>query len=226
LDAPDSLGSIVLLVTAPPAPFLPPALHGKKTVAIVSCSTASPDKAADAVAAMHPGAVPSADLVDRRPYHVMQGLMDPLAPPGRRHAWRSAFVDSLDDGLIDELVATSESAPSPLTEVHIYLLGGAMGRVPPMATAFAHRGAAFLVGVFTTWQDPGSSEENLAWARERWGRLSRFFPGASYSNFEAEGSLRAMLGSSAPRLTALKQEWDPSGVFGPLPGGETSRTSG
>jgi hypothetical protein len=93
-----------------------------------------------------------------------------------------------------------------------------MALIPPEATAFTHRDAPFLVGVFTTWQAPAEAEANRAWARERWSRLSRFFPGGSYSNFEAEGTLKAMLGSATPRLTAQKRAWDPTEAFGPLPG--------
>jgi FAD/FMN-containing dehydrogenase len=219
LRAPPSLGTIVLLTTAPPAPFLPTDMHGRKMMAMVSCSTEAGDDGARDVSSLHAGVTPAADLVARRPYVEQQRLLDPLAPPGRHHAWRSAFVGTLEDGLLDELVATSESAPSPFTEVHLYRLGGAMTRVPPEATAFTHRDAAFLVGVFATWQSPAEAEANRAWARERWSRLSRFFPGGSYSNFEAEGTLKAMLGIAAPGLTALKQEWDPAGMFGPLPGG-------
>jgi FAD/FMN-containing dehydrogenase len=226
LRAPETLGAIALLVTAPPAPFLPPDLHGKKVLALVSCSTEDEAQGARDVDSLHTGATPAADLVAWRPYVEQQRLMDPLAPAGRHHAWRSAFVPRLDDALLDELVATSESAPSPLTEVHLYRLGGALARVPPGATAFTQRGEDFLVGLFTTWQGPAESAVNRAWARERWGRLSRFFPGGSYSNFEAEGSMKAMLGGAGPRLTALKKAWDPGGVLGPLPGAAAAPPSG
>jgi FAD/FMN-containing dehydrogenase len=218
LRAPDSLGTIVLLTTAPPAPFLPADLHGRKMMAMVSCSTAPGDDGSRDVSSLHAGAAPAADLVARRPYFEQQRLLDPLAPPGRYHAWRSAFIPTLEDALVDELVATSESAPSPLTEVHLYRLGGAMSRTPPEATAFPHRSDQFLIGVFATWQSPSEADENRDWARERWGRLSRFFTGGSYSNFEAEGTLKSMLGIAATRLTSLKRAWDPAGTFGPLPG--------
>jgi FAD/FMN-containing dehydrogenase len=223
LAAADSLGSVVLLVTAPPAPFLPTALHGQKAVAVLGCSTAPTEVAAREVATLHAGSEPAADLVARRPYPELQRLQDPLAPPGRHHAWRSAFVSTLGDALLDELVATSESAPSPLTEVHLYRLGGAIARVPVGATAFPHREASFLVGLFTTWEAPSAASENLAWAKERWGRLSPLLSAtASYSNFEAQGSFSAMQGPAAPGLTRLKQTWDPDGLLGPLPGASLS----
>jgi len=218
LAAPDSLGSAALLATAPPAPFLPAALHGKVMLAVVACSTPAEKDAAQDIARLHAGTAPAASLVARRPYVEQQRMLDPLAPPGRHHMWRSAFARTLDDGLVDALIGTAESAPSPFTEVHLYGFGGAIGRTPAAATAFAHRDAPFLVGLFTAWQDPPAAAANLAWATERWSAITRSLSGESYSNFDTQGSLAAMLGAGAGRLGSLKRTWDPDGAFGPMPG--------
>jgi len=218
LAAPDSLGTTAILATAPPAPFLPAALHGKTILAVMACSTAPEADAMRELARLHAGVEPAASLVGRRPYPEHQRMLDPLAPPGRRHMWRSGFVRTLDDALLDALVATAESAPSPFTEVHLYRFGGAIGRTPASATAFTHRDAPFLAGLFTAWQDPPAAPANLAWATERWSTLARSLSGDSYVNFEAQGSLAAMAGAAAGRLGTLKKTWDPDGTFGPMPG--------
>ena len=76
------------------------------------------------------------------------------SPFGLRHYWKSHFVDSLPDDLIDEIVDHYLAHPQDgRDEVLIEQMHGAALRVPPDATAFSRREKCFNVSAMATWED-------------------------------------------------------------------------
>ena len=43
--------------------------------------------------------------------------------------------------------------PSPMSQIHFHQMGGAVGRVPPDASAFSGRHAGYTYNVISTWTD-------------------------------------------------------------------------
>src|SRR6478672_282118 len=81
---------------------------------------------------------------------VMQGD----TPFGLRHYWKSQFVDSLPDDLIDDTVDHYLTHPQHgWDDVLIEQIHGAALRVPPDATAFSRRDKCFNVSPMATWED-------------------------------------------------------------------------
>jgi len=81
-DLPDELSTLVNLITAPPAPFLPEDWHGKKLIALVGCYSGDPEEGMKVLQPIRDLGDPVADLVGPMPYVQMQSLLDALWPKG------------------------------------------------------------------------------------------------------------------------------------------------
>jgi Restriction endonuclease len=55
-----------------------------------------------------------------------------------------------------------------MTAILLQQLGNAANRVPPAATAFAHRDARWDGLLLTSWEDAAQDASQIEWAREAW----------------------------------------------------------
>jgi len=69
------------------------------------------------------------DTVARMPYCAMQRQLDVSYPKGQRHYWKSAFLKSVTDDVIDLMIETVSTAPSPFNSIVLEAYGGAVARV-------------------------------------------------------------------------------------------------
>lgn len=108
----------------------------------------------------------------------------------------------------------ADRAPSALSTVDVWPLGGEIARVDPDETAFVGREAAYLLGVEASWTDEAADGANVEWAR---GCAAAFDPSTDGSvdpNFpggreEGDDVVRATFGERRERLAALKDAYDP-----------------
>ncbi len=152
------------------------------------------------------------------------GIYEFTAEGGTRQAstTRSLFMDTLDDDSVDAILSALEVAP-PASMVQLRVLGGAMGRVPAGATAFAHRGASVMVAIINGFVVPELVETATAWNRSLFGELEPKATGV-YANFlEDEGDARIRVAypdGTYDRLARIKRRYDPANVS------TATRTSG
>jgi FAD/FMN-containing dehydrogenase len=215
-DAPDELTTLANLLTAPPAPFIPEAWHGKPLVALIGMHCGSIEDGERAVRPLRELGEPVADLMGPLPYVAMQGLVDPLWGPGAHSYMKAGFMGSLDDAAIDTLVSYHQSSVSPKSEIHVQHMGGAVARVPAAATAFGDRSAPFLLNVIASTFTADGYDETVAWAQALHRAMTPSLTGASYINFlsaEGDDRVRAAYGANYDRLVALKDEYDPTNLF-------------
>jgi hypothetical protein len=113
-----------------------------------------------------------------------------------------------------ELVA---GISSPLSDIKLMQLGGALARVDESSAAFAHRGAPTVLNITSRWTDPAESERHIAWTRDVWDAMQPWSSGGTYVNFlgdEGPDRVRAAYGDGKyARLVELKRRWDPDNVF-------------
>jgi FAD/FMN-containing dehydrogenase len=214
-SAPEALTTISFLMPAPPAPFIPAELHGKLTLAIMFVFDGDPEAGQAALEPFRQVATPMAELVLPMPYPgIYEMLKDAEDPAPSAH--RSVFLESLDDASIDAILEHTGQQSSPATMTQIRILGGAMGRVPAGATAFAHRDAGVMVLIITPYEDPAEAPIHQAFTEAYYEALQ---PGARgvYVNFlEAEGEARirdAYPELTYHRLAQVKGRYDPTNLF-------------
>jgi FAD/FMN-containing dehydrogenase len=215
-DVPDEMTTLVNLTTAPPAPFLPADVHGKKVVAVVGVYAGPPEEGRRIAEPLRHLGTPITDLNGPMPYTMMQSLLDGLFSPGARNYFKAGYLAGLSDEAIDTLVRFHGPSISPSSEIHIQHLGGAVARVPDGATAFGGRGAPYLMNIVARWTDPGTDDAQIAWARDLYAATEPFTTGGTYVNFLSEGDDRVAAAygpDNLERLARLKEVWDPTNAF-------------
>jgi FAD/FMN-containing dehydrogenase len=215
--APDALTMMFGFLTAPPAPFVPQRLQGKPAVAVLVCHTGDPAEGAELVRPIKAMGPPAADAIGVMPYTALQSMLDAGAPAGLLNYWKGAYLDELSDAAIETLVEHGARMGSPLCQLHVHQMGGAVARVAPEATAYSHRRAGFAVNVVGMWGDPSESDRHTGWARATAAALAPFATGGVYVNFlgdEGEQRVRAAYSEGTyARLAELKAKYDPENVF-------------
>jgi FAD/FMN-containing dehydrogenase len=201
---------------APPLPFLPEEWHGREVLVFAACYAGDMAEGERALAPLRALGNPIADVIGPHPYAGWQQAFDPLLTPGARNYWKSHNFEVIEDGLIDVLTEAVGRLPTSECEIFIAQLGGATKHAEPTASAFAQRGANFMMNVHTRWQEAAEDTRCVAWARELFDRTARFATGGVYVNFMPEdeaGRVKSAFGQSYDRLARIKAEIDPQNLL-------------
>lgn len=134
----------------------------------------------------------------------------------KSYAVRSKFIDRVDEHtaqiMLDRLHAST--AANPIAEFRV--LGGAMARVSPEATAFAHRSSRVMASFIVQYEDREEAGIHNTWVSDSLAALDQG-TGAVYVNFVAdEGQARlhdAYPAATWERLAAIKAKYDPTNLF-------------
>jgi FAD/FMN-containing dehydrogenase len=205
--APDELSStLVLMPRFPGAPL---------SAMVLLCYAGAPgvtsvevDRAVEGLFEL--GTVTSA-TIGERPYADV--LEEAQHPEGIRLFSRNILVRALDDAVI-AAIADLHASPGP-KGVAIRSLGGAFGRVPADATAFAHRDAEAMVvaGIFLPATAPDADVEQ---ALGPWRPVADLGTG-TYVNFQGSATAEDVAAAYPPatyaRLADVKRRYDPRNVF-------------
>jgi FAD/FMN-containing dehydrogenase len=190
---------------------LVPPMAGRPAMAGLRCCYASADEAA-ATAALAPFrrlAPVAADEIRVVPYAGV--LEEGGMPPGMRAEMRNALFRSLDGDRPDAIAGLFRDGAA----VELRSLGGAFGRVPADATAFAHRDAEVLL-VAAVMRPAGTAPEMAGQALAAWPAVAARASGA-YTGFlgptTAADVAAAYPAATYQRLAGVKQKYDPGNVF-------------
>lgn len=215
--APDNLGLLGLLRVAPPAPFLPEAIHGKPVVGIAACYAGPVEEGEQVMRPIKEFGTPIADLIKPKPFAMHQTLFDAASPTGRQYYWKTEYFSEISDDYIETVITYASRLSSPLTAVLCMQLGGAISRVAEDSTAATNRDAAYVLNIQAAWLDPHEADTHVQWTREFWQAMQPLGTGGAYVNFlsadEGEARVRAAYGANYDRLVALKNKYDPTNLF-------------
>jgi FAD/FMN-containing dehydrogenase len=216
-EAPPELTCVAVLRRAPPAPWLPQAIHGQPIVALLVCHSGSIQDARPFAERITGVGAPVGDILRSRSYASQQSLLDATQPGGRRNYWKSEYLPALPGEMLTAVLAHAERMVSPHAAIILFPIDGALGRLPADHSAVGNRDAAMVLTILTAWERAEDDAANIGWARAAWQDLRRFSTGGTYVNFlteeEGEERIRAAYGPNFERLAAVKSAWDPDNLF-------------
>jgi hypothetical protein len=215
-ETPDHVTTAAAFATAPDIAAFPEVLRGRPICMVALCAIGASDAVQAAIAPLRRFGPPSLDLIAPTTYPALQSSLDAGSPPHARNYWKSGYLDTLSSDVIDELVDKFARAPSPMSQVLIHQVGGAVARVDEQATAFANRRSPYLINVVGMWQRPDDDAANVGWTRQLWGAIE---PAASgkYVNYVGDDESERIESiyplPTLRRLMAAKAKWDPDNFF-------------
>jgi FAD/FMN-containing dehydrogenase len=214
--APDALLWTSFLRKAPTLPWIPPELVGEPGVMSLIEWSGELAEGKPLLTEIQAELAPLASSLDVVPFLEIQTLTDEIFGPGKRTYIKAGFVNDLSDAVIDALCAQGAEVGSPLSQIEVLAMGGAINRVPVDATAFPNRDVAWLINVPAMWEAVEDTEAEIAWARRTYKALEPHMTDGKYINFMGEdegGDSTGAYAGTFERLRSVKRTYDPGNVF-------------
>jgi FAD/FMN-containing dehydrogenase len=190
---------------------------GTKLAALVTCHCGSLGAAEKAMLPLKRFGSPAMDAVGAMTYCQLNGMLDAGYPKGALNYWKSSFLTQLSDDAIDTMIERFARCPSPMGQLLLEHVHGAVARVGVTDTAFPHRADGYNFLVLSQWMEPANTERCVAWARETYAAMEPFIASARYVNYlgddEAGDAVPAAYGPNYRRLQQLKTKYDPKNFF-------------
>jgi FAD/FMN-containing dehydrogenase len=211
---PEGLGTIANVMPAPPMPFLPADAVGKPVIFAMMAYAGPDDEAAAALKPFRELATPLADFVKPGPYTSIYPPEDPGYRP--LAVSRTLFSDTIGKAEAETILSMLAQSDAPMRVAQLRALGGAIGRVPAEATAYAHRNSRIMVNVAAFYTGPGDRAQKLDWVERLAAALTQGDTGM-YVNFVSnegpDAVRRAYPGATWDRLRQVKAKYDPQNLF-------------
>ncbi len=216
-DEPRDLTSMVLILPGSRQPFIPDDLKGKPIASFGICHVGKPDAAQRDLEPLRRIGRPAVDTVGIMPYPALQSMFDNGSLPGSRNFWKSPFMSQLADSAIDIIQDFGTRMTSPISQVLVTHMEGAVADVSETATPFYFRKAPYYLEILAKWAERESDEQrHVEWAEDFDAAMSPYSAGGSYINFlgaaDAE-QVAASYGANLDRLRAIKHQYDPANLF-------------
>jgi FAD/FMN-containing dehydrogenase len=217
-EAPRELAVWMLLLQAPPAPFVPEEWHGRWICGMVVCYSGDLDETDEPLAPIRALRDPVVDLLQEQPYVEVQSYLDETEPKGLHYYWKTEYAAELSDDLLSTMREVAAECPIPGAELGFLHLGGALNEHDADDGAVGNRDARFAYAANGMWEPNDPAADTFRhWIRDAWERLRPFSTGGNYINFqtadEGEERIRATYGANFDRLVQIKKAHDPDNLF-------------
>ena len=216
--APEDLMVLGVYWSAPEVPEVPEQYHGTPVIILLGCYTGPFEEGERVIAPLREIGTPIADLSAPMTWVEAQKFLDEDYPDGAFYYWVSVYMDQINDEVLEALAGHAAARPSSESSIDVWMLGGAMSRISPTATAFCKRDAPYMLGIEANWSKREDASANISWAKHVVKDMQRFTSGGSYLNFpgfveEKEALLHGAYGPNLDRLRKIKAQYDPSNLF-------------
>lgn len=216
--SPRELSVWLILMRAPPMPFVPEAWHGERICAMAACYSGDLARVDQVMAPIRALGEPLVDLLREQPYVEVQSYLDAGEPKGKHYYWKTGLLAELSDELLTTTKDLFATCPVPGAELGFLHFGGALNDRAPDDGAVGNRDARYAIGTNGMWEpDDPEGHAYRQWIRDAWERVRPFSTGSSYVNFqtadEGDERIRATYGPNFRRLVEIKTTYDPDNLF-------------
>jgi FAD/FMN-containing dehydrogenase len=216
LHAPDTVSCIFGLDRAAPDAGYPDEMVGRPIVLLAWNHSGAAEDVERDTAPLRSGPKPLTTTIGSQPYLEIQTAHDLAFAWGSRSFIKSHNGNGVRPEALDALVEHVADVPGEAT-FSVTALGGAIGRVPEDATAYAGREAPFDLSADSSWTDPTLDDANIDWCRRAMQLVEPDRTLGAYANGNGdvgpEESRRIYGDAKLARLATLKRTWDPENVF-------------
>jgi FAD/FMN-containing dehydrogenase len=218
--APDEVTALAGCTTLPASPHMPPEVHDTPFVVVGGMYSGDPEKGMKVLQPLRELGKPLADISQPMPFVAVQGAFDPFFVRGTlRSYWKSTYVRSMSDEVLDIVVRRAKERPSKRTFVVTFLMGGAINRVGAEETPYSERSADWMVSIDGNWEDPAEDGKVVGWVRDAWSEVHKLGTGSTYLNFTSlagdstDVGVESAYGKNLKRLARIKAKYDPDNFF-------------
>jgi len=180
-----------------------------------ACYSGPEDHAEKVLAPIYKAGTPIVDGIKPIDYVALQRSWDNTDPRNSGEYLKSGFIDEFPDALVDTIVRNYETFADRGTTIFFQHSGGAIGRVPADATAFAHRKSIANMFIVVEWPLAEPADPFIAYGREKWKDFEPFTNGW-YTNEvanQAASTVNSNYQGNYERLVRVKNQYDPTNLF-------------
>ena len=206
----------VVIRDAPPLPFLPEDIHGRRVLVLAIFYAGQVAEGQKLVKPLYSFGNAHGEHIAAQSYTQWQQAFDGLLTPGARNYWKSHNFITLADGVLDSMIEYGDKLPTSQCEIFLGLLSGVSNDVSADATAYGPRDAKFVLNVHGRWDEASEDEKCISWARQFFKASAPYASAGAYVNFMTEdesGRVEAAYGSNYARLRQVKKKYDPENFF-------------
>jgi FAD/FMN-containing dehydrogenase len=185
-------------------------------VAFPVCYSGPPRDVERVLAPLRALGTPVADTVAAMDYVAVQRSGDISDPRAQAVYLKSGFIPAMPRELVTAIVDRFQGHPARGTAIFFQLGGGAIGRVPADATAFAQRDIFANMLSAVDWRMGDDGAQHIQWIRQYWAGLEPFTHGFYVNDLEADATAAAIQANyrqNHDRLVAVKNKYDPKNLF-------------
>jgi FAD/FMN-containing dehydrogenase len=180
------------------------------------CYSGPPSQADRVLAPLRKLGTPLVDNIRGMDYVALQRSGDTDDFRAQASYLKSGFVSDIPADFISAIEDGFVGHPDRMTQLVLVQGGGAIGRVPNQATAFAQRGELANLLCIVGWPYPTDGSEHIAWIREFWPALEPFTRGFYTNDLGMDATAEAINANyrgNFNRLVAVKNRYDPKNLF-------------
>jgi FAD/FMN-containing dehydrogenase len=214
-NSPEELSVIFNIMPTPPMPFIQAEHHGKLSIMGMIMYAGDSKEGEKVIAPIRDLASPLADTLKPMRYKdIFFPHNDDYHP---KAVAKNMHLYHIDEQLAEKIVTHLNSLEAPMKALQVRILGGAMSKVNPDATAYAHRNSALMANIATFYETEEEKSQRQIWVDDFMKLLDQGDQ-AVYVNFLGLHDDKDRIKNAYPektwnRLLTIKKRYDPDNFF-------------